>query len=157
MTTTETIKSNLRRIRVALDLTQEEAAFRCGMSTRHYSTIENGDVNMSVSTLDKLCDGLNVMPYELLGVHIDAPLKFTCIQTTVNSEVVYSEELDTQETYGIAIDFPSESEQRQTLICADVSVDRAKVESLVSLLNELQPSVAHSEEIIEDFLVELCV
>lgn len=38
MTTTETIKANLRCIRVALDLTQEEVAFRRRMSTRHYST-----------------------------------------------------------------------------------------------------------------------
>ena len=38
MTTTETIKANLRCIRVVQNLTQEEAAFRCGTSTRHYST-----------------------------------------------------------------------------------------------------------------------
>ena len=152
MTTTETIKSNLRRIRAALGLSQEEVALRCGISTRHYSTIENGDVNMSVSTLDKLCEGLNVTPYELFGVHIDVPLKFTCIQTTVRTE-----ENDARETYGIAIDFPSESEQKQTLICADVSADKSKVERLISLMNKLQPSVTHIEEIIEDFLVELCV
>ena len=152
MTTTETIKSNLRRIRIAQNLTQEEAAFRCGISTRHYSTIENGEVNMSITTLDKLCEGLNVTPYELFGVHIDVPLKFTCIQTTISTE-----EDDARETYGIAIDFHSEIEQRQTLICADISADKAKLELLVSLLNKLQPSVTHIEEIIEDFLVELCV
>jgi len=127
MNTTETIKSNLRRIRIAQNLTQEEAAFRCGISTRHYSTIENGEVNMSVSTLDKLCDGLNVTPHELFGVHIDAPLKFTCIQTTISTE-----EDDARETYGIAVDFPAESTPKQTLVCSDISADKASLSYLSS-------------------------
>lgn len=152
MNTTETIKSNLRRIRIAQNLTQEEAAFRCGISTRHYSTIENGEVNMSVSTLDKICDGLNVTPYELFGVHSDTQLKFTCVENSTHDEDGYS-----QKTYGIAVDFPAESAPKQTLICSDISADKAKLEILVSLLNKLQPSVTHIEDIIEDFLVELCV
>jgi len=80
MTTTETIKSNLRRIRVALDLTQEEAAFRCGISTRHYSTIENRYVNMSISKLYKLCDGLMVSHYGLFFINNFCSLQ-NCILT----------------------------------------------------------------------------
>ena len=69
MKLSEAIASNIKRLRLAQNITQEEAAFRCDISTRHYSDIENSKTNLSVDVLDKLRYGLGVPPAELVGLH----------------------------------------------------------------------------------------
>lgn len=153
MTITETVSSNLKRIRTELHIPQEEAAFRCEISPRHYNSIENGRTNMSISTLDKLSRGLNVELSELVGIHkTEHTLIFTCIETEITDE-----DFDTVKTYGIEIEITQNinGESKATIVtCEDISTDRLKVNKLVSLLNKLQPSIAHVGDVVEDFLVE---
>ncbi len=54
------ISKNLRNIRDNMGISQEEAAFRCGISTRHLCDIENCKVNFSASVLFKIVDGLGI-------------------------------------------------------------------------------------------------
>ena len=50
----------VRRVRADRGWTQEEAAHRCGMSTRLFQNAEAGDANLTFTTIARLCDGLDV-------------------------------------------------------------------------------------------------
>ncbi|QYM74491.1 helix-turn-helix transcriptional regulator [Pseudochrobactrum sp. Wa41.01b-1] len=62
----EVMARNLRRIRHAKNLTQEELADRAGLSMRYVGAIERGDVSASVTVLGQIADALEVDPGELL-------------------------------------------------------------------------------------------
>lgn len=62
----EVMARNLRRIRHAKNLTQEELADRAGLSMRYVGAIERGDVSASVTVLGQIADALKVDPGELL-------------------------------------------------------------------------------------------
>lgn len=51
---------NLRRRREQLGLTQEAAAKRIGIVTRHLQKLEAGDVNVTLRTLVRVARGLRV-------------------------------------------------------------------------------------------------
>jgi len=57
---------NVRRERHTRDLTQEELAYRAGMSARYLGSIERGRVAASVTVLGRLAHALRVDPYELI-------------------------------------------------------------------------------------------
>ena len=59
----------LRRLRTERGWTQEEAAHRCGMSTRLYQYAETGDANLTFTTIARLCDGLDVDVSKLFEKH----------------------------------------------------------------------------------------
>jgi len=50
----------VRRLREAKGWTQEEAAHRCGMTTRLLQRVEGEDVNATFTTLARLCEGFEV-------------------------------------------------------------------------------------------------
>ena len=56
---------NLRSVREQQGLTQEEAAFRCDMSTRLLQQVEAGDTNATLTTIARLAAGLGVDPSRL--------------------------------------------------------------------------------------------
>jgi transcriptional regulator with XRE-family HTH domain len=56
--TIKAFRSNLRRQRSALGLSQEEVAERLGIATRHYQKIESGELNVTIATLCKVADAL---------------------------------------------------------------------------------------------------
>lgn len=62
----EVMAKNLRRIRHAKNLTQEELADRAGLSMRYVGAIERGDVSASVTVLGQIADALQVEPGDLL-------------------------------------------------------------------------------------------
>jgi transcriptional regulator with XRE-family HTH domain len=57
---------NLRRERYARKLTQEELAYRAGLSARYLGSIERATVSASVSVLGRLAKALRVDPCELI-------------------------------------------------------------------------------------------
>ena len=59
---------NVRRVREARGWTQEEAAFRAReLDPAMLRTIEAGDANLTITTIARLCDGLEVSVVELFA------------------------------------------------------------------------------------------
>jgi transcriptional regulator with XRE-family HTH domain len=56
----------VRHLRAEKGWTQEEAAHRCGMTTRHLQGVEGEDVNATFTTLARLCEGFEVDVVQLL-------------------------------------------------------------------------------------------
>jgi len=54
------IGSHIRAARKRADLTQEELSEKIGVTPQYLSDLERGLVGTSVSTLIRICDGLNV-------------------------------------------------------------------------------------------------
>jgi transcriptional regulator with XRE-family HTH domain len=61
-----TVGQNIRRIRRASDLSQEQLAFRAGINRAYLSTVENGKRNISIENIFAVADALAVDPRELL-------------------------------------------------------------------------------------------
>ena len=57
---------NVRRARLARELTQEELADRAGVSARYLGSIERAGVAASVTVLGRLAQALRVDPCELI-------------------------------------------------------------------------------------------
>ena len=62
----EVMAINLRRIRHAEQMTQEELAHRSGLSARYIGAIERADVSASVTVLGQIAAALGVEPAELV-------------------------------------------------------------------------------------------
>ncbi len=52
--------ANARRARTARKWTQEEAAEHCGLALQHYQRIEGGKDNLTMTTVARLVDGLEL-------------------------------------------------------------------------------------------------
>ena len=61
------LASSLRAVRKKRGLTQEEAAHAAGMHARHYQKLEEGTVNATIRTLERLCAALKVDIADLFG------------------------------------------------------------------------------------------
>lgn len=59
------IGASIRRRREALGFSQEGFAAAIGMHRTYYSAIERGEKNLSLSTLQRLCLGLQTKAWEL--------------------------------------------------------------------------------------------
>ncbi len=62
----EVVAANLRRIRHARKMTQEELADRVGLSPRYIGSVERGVASPTVTVLGKLATALNVEPSVLV-------------------------------------------------------------------------------------------
>lgn len=60
------VGANVRRLRTARGLTQEELAGEAGIAMRHLGRIERGEGNPTVEVLGKLAALLGVEPKEML-------------------------------------------------------------------------------------------
>lgn len=65
------VGSRMKEKRVALELTQVELSTLCGISSRYYSSIENGKNSPSLETLEKISKALDVSVVSLLNDRID--------------------------------------------------------------------------------------
>ena len=60
----EAMATNVRRVRHAKNLTQEELADRAGLSVRYLGSIERAAVSASVTVLGRLARALRIDPCE---------------------------------------------------------------------------------------------
>lgn len=68
MTLREIFAKNLRRMRHASGLTQEELAHRAGFNRNYIGMLERGTNSPTVDTIEKLADVLEVDPARFLSV-----------------------------------------------------------------------------------------
>jgi transcriptional regulator with XRE-family HTH domain len=62
----EVVAINLRRLRHAKKMTQEDLAERTGLSVRYVGAIERADASASITVLGRRADGLNVDAADLV-------------------------------------------------------------------------------------------
>ena len=62
----DAVATNLRRVRHACKMTQEELAERAKLSQRYVSQIETGAASPTVTVLGRLAEALHVDPSELV-------------------------------------------------------------------------------------------
>lgn len=55
-----TIAANVRQRRLELGLTQADAAEQIGMATRHLQKLEAGELNVTIDTLSKVVEALDM-------------------------------------------------------------------------------------------------
>ncbi|ATZ21274.1 helix-turn-helix domain-containing protein [Mesoplasma tabanidae] len=60
---------NLKKIRLRKKLSQEELGFRCGISKNYISDFERGQRNITIKVFQKIVEGLEIEPEELLKTH----------------------------------------------------------------------------------------
>ena len=63
-----TLADNIRRMRRELDLSQEELADICGLHRTFVGSVERGERNVTLSSLELLAEALGVSVIELLTV-----------------------------------------------------------------------------------------
>lgn len=63
----EKIGQKLKEVRIARELTQENIASNAGINTSHVSNIETNKTKVSLSTLVRICNALNVSVDYILG------------------------------------------------------------------------------------------
>ena len=67
------LAANLKRLRLAAELSQEELAHRADMDRTYVSSLERGNYAATVDMLERIAEALGVEPLELLQ-SVDAPL-----------------------------------------------------------------------------------
>lgn len=71
---------NIREIRKQKKLTQEELAEKCELQTSYLAGVERGDRNITLQTLEKIADGLEVNAKQLL--ELESPLNKISLEKT---------------------------------------------------------------------------
>ncbi|TGN33108.1 helix-turn-helix domain-containing protein [Lysinibacillus sp. S2017] len=62
------ICANIREVRKSKGLTQEELAEKCDLHTSYLAGVERGERNITIQTLEKIAQGLEISPVNLLKV-----------------------------------------------------------------------------------------
>ena len=60
------VGNNIKLHRKALGISQEELAFRCGLHRTYIGGIERGERNITIKSLYKIANALNIEVYKLI-------------------------------------------------------------------------------------------
>ena len=60
------VASNLKRLRKKLGMSQEDLADKCGLHRTYLGAIERSERNITLQTLEKLAESLEISPLDLL-------------------------------------------------------------------------------------------
>ena len=61
------VGDNIRKIRIAQDVSQNQLAYETGLSREFINRVESGKNNISIKKLALIADALNIEPKELLA------------------------------------------------------------------------------------------
>ena len=111
------IGDNIKRIRTAKSLSQKEVTINAKLDTAQYSRIENGKVEPSVSTLEKLA--------KVFGVSISEFFNSTDIDVTLNLPLLEKIKL---------IDNLEADEQQALLKMIDLAISNKRMKDNLQLL-----------------------
>ncbi|MCL2837616.1 MAG: helix-turn-helix domain-containing protein [Oscillospiraceae bacterium] len=68
-----TLGKRLVKIRENLEISQEEFAFKCGLTAAHMGQLERGEKSPTLDTLQKIADGLCITVSDLLDFGLNLP------------------------------------------------------------------------------------
>jgi transcriptional regulator with XRE-family HTH domain len=60
------VGQNIKKYREARSITQNELSEVCGLHRNYVSSVERGERNLSLNTLEKIASGLNIKAKDLL-------------------------------------------------------------------------------------------
>lgn len=60
------IASNLRKARIAKQMTQEEVAEKADISTNHYARVERGETSPNLDTFERIIKSIGVKSKDIL-------------------------------------------------------------------------------------------
>ncbi|WP_326929498.1 helix-turn-helix domain-containing protein [Burkholderia sp. ABCPW 111] len=75
LTARDLFASNLRALRRAKEISQEELAHSAGLSRTYVSSVERGDRNVSIDNIGKLAIALGTTPMNLLDPELSKRLR----------------------------------------------------------------------------------
>ena len=145
-------------------LSQAKLGIRVDMNQNIICKIENYMYNIRIDTLDRICKGLELKPYELvlqegeITIQVLLENRFFIkgvVEILYSYYLIMSRKLNTEiseqsfDTYGIALD------GGEKLCVEDISTDREFVNSIIKLCNELQLSPIHILDVINDSLTNV--
>lgn len=146
--------SNLIRIRTDKKLTSREFAARCHINYSAYRKIEQGIYDDTIGVFTALSDGLGVSFLELMGIDTNQIPRFSYYENRL-----VTEDMEEVRTYGIAVCSKTNMVQAEngtfTFHYSDLTTKKDELANLVDLMNREQLSLAHVEDVIEDFLAEI--
>lgn len=61
------IATRIRTLRISKNMTIQELAYRCDMERSNMSRIETGKINLTVKTLCKICNALEITLFDLVN------------------------------------------------------------------------------------------
>lgn len=61
------VGKRIRELRLAIGLSQEKLAFKCGLDRTYIGSVERGERNISVINVNKICTALNISIAELFN------------------------------------------------------------------------------------------
>ncbi|WP_318617633.1 helix-turn-helix transcriptional regulator [Sporosarcina sp. YIM B06819] len=61
---------NIKEIRKTKKLTQDQLAEKCGLQTSYLASIERGDRNITLQTLEKIIEGLEEVPATIFNFEV---------------------------------------------------------------------------------------
>ena len=71
----ERVGARIRQLRKAAGLTQERLARKAGMDYKYLGSVERGERNMTLDSLERVVRALGVEPYELFAFRAKGPAK----------------------------------------------------------------------------------
>ncbi len=73
------VGTNIKELRKHKKMTQEDLAEKCGLQTSYLAGVERGDRNITLQTLEKITNGLEVTAKELF--ELKTPIKALSLET----------------------------------------------------------------------------
>lgn len=96
------VGDRIRAIRKAKGLTQQQLAELSGLDDAYIGSVERGERNFSIDTLDKIVLGLNISAYELLYNHNEKEIN-AVRQEAIDQYITIISEFNTKQLESVRI------------------------------------------------------
>ena len=158
------IGENIHKFRKETDITQEKLGEKINVDQGMISRIENYKENIRIDTFAKLCKSLSIHPYEAVIAEDEITCRDLLIKSIFQKGVLellkryflsLTQKLNTEisqkpyAAYGIDVKDAAEAS------IGDISSDRAFVESIIALCNELELDPSQLLNVVEDSLLNI--